>query len=118
MLLAGIGFVFRQTLEANLNDHIREVLDQEWAAIKGYLQIDPQNGRVWFYDKDDPDEALIVERLRSVYLLADANGVPVESSTIYRSIGVDHPEQIRAVVRSQKPEWRFRATRQGVPYLI
>src|SRR5438105_12444523 len=63
ILLVGLGVVFRQVLKNNLDAQATGVLNEEWGAVKGYLRID-KNGPDWFYDKDDPDEAYIVERLR------------------------------------------------------
>ena len=34
ILLALIGFLFRQTLIESLDSQLREVLEQEWAAVK------------------------------------------------------------------------------------
>src|SRR5205085_7190988 len=71
ILLVGLGVVFREVLKNNLDAQATGVLNEEWGAVKGYLRID-KNGPEWFYDRKDPDENLIVERLRHVYLLADA----------------------------------------------
>lgn len=117
LLLGFVGAVFRQTLAASLDRHIREVLNQEWAAIKGYLRV--ENGQpVWFYDREDPDESFIVGRLQHFYLLTDAEGGVIESSEEYSSLGIDSPEDIRAVMRSPKPVWNVRKNAKGVPFLI
>ena len=51
----------------------RRALEEEWGAVKGYLQIENQRP-MWMADPSDPEEAYIVERLRHVYVLTDANG--------------------------------------------
>jgi heavy metal sensor kinase len=117
LLLLGIGLLFRQTLSANLERQARDLLDQEWATVRGYLRI--ENGRpFWYYDRMDPDETYIVSRLQRVYLLADAQGEPVESSELYRGIGIERPERIRELMRHNGPSWRTRTGPSGVPYLI
>ena len=39
LMLAGAGMVSRQFLASRLDENIRDVLNQEWAAMKGYLHI-------------------------------------------------------------------------------
>jgi heavy metal sensor kinase len=113
----GIGLLFRQTLSANLERQTRDLLDQEWATVRGYLRI--ESGRpFWYYDRMDPDETYIVSRLQRVYLLADAQGDPVESSEIYRAIGIEPPERIRELMRLNGPSWRTRTGASGTAYLI
>ncbi|MCC6862145.1 MAG: heavy metal sensor histidine kinase [Bryobacterales bacterium] len=119
---AGLGAVFRHTLENILEARTREALVQEWAALKGYLHIDQRrinrSGPIWFYDREDPDESFIVARLQRIYLLADAEGRVIERSSMYRSIGIDSPEQIREVIRGEMPVWRIRDDPDGTPFLI
>jgi heavy metal sensor kinase len=117
LLLLGLGALFRQTLNANLHSQLRDVLDQEWAAVKGYLRI--ENGRpLWYYDPIDPDETFIVTRLQRVYLLADPEGKVLESSETYRMIGIESPDEIRELIRSNRTSWRVREAPNGVSYLI
>ena len=117
VMLIGVGAIYRQTLSASLDAQTRDGLDQEWAAAKGYLHV--ENDRpIWFYDHNDPDESFIVERLRRVYMLADAQGNVMENSVIYKSLGVDSPAEIAVVIRSSKPIWTVRKDPHGVPYLI
>ena len=116
-MLISVGAIFRQKLEASLDAQIRDGLQQEWAAAKGYLKI--EKGRPdWFYDHNDPDESFIVERLRRVYLLTDAHGSVLQNSEIYKSIGFDSPSEIAAALRSPAPGWKIRKSDKGVSYLI
>ena len=117
LLLLGLGLLFRQALSANFERQTRDLLDQEWATVRGYLRID--SGRpYWYYDRMDPDETYIVSRLQRVYLLADAKGEPIESSAIYRGLGIERPERIREMMRQSGPSWRIRTGPSGIPYLI
>ena len=129
LLLVGIATLFRERLAYSLNSEAHDVLDQEWAAMKGYLRIEkvpvkghshkpPEWRYVWQYDPADPDEDFIVQRIRRVYLLTDATGHVMEVSTIYDSIGVDTPQQIQAAIKSPQPIWRLRTNSRGTPYLI
>ncbi len=114
--MAAVGFVFHKTLESTLERQTREVLDQEWAAMKGYLRIEEKP--LWYFDPLDLDEAFIVGRIRLIYLIADANGKVLEGSDAYESLGIDTPEEIRATLRSQQPVWRVRTSSRNVPFLI
>ena len=117
LFLIGISVLLRARLASTLDVQSREVLEQEWAALKGYLRVE-KNQPIWFYDRYDPDEAFIVNRLQRVYMLAEANGTVRESSDLYRSIGLDSPEEIQAVIRSSHPVWKRVRNRQGIPFLI
>jgi len=119
--LIGVGSVYRQKLAASLDTQVRDGLEQEWAAAKGYLRIEKGRDGVratWYYDHFDPDESFIVGRIQRVYMLADANGSVMEISEAYKSIGADTPAQIAAVIRSSQPGWKERKDVQGVPFLI
>ena len=124
VMLIGVGTLYRQKLAASLDTQIRDGLEQEWAAVKGYLRI--ENGRpIWYYDRDDPDESFIIERLRHVYVVADGHGKVLadtqgnlQISAAYESIGRDTPAHVAAVFRSPLPQWEVRKSAKGVPYLI
>lgn len=117
LVLLGAAFLFRQTLATSLDLQSHDLLDQEWAAMKGYLRIETKQP-IWFFDRNDPDENFIVERVRRVYLLADAEGKPMEWSALYQSIGFDSPSGIRAVINGQKPVWSTRYNSRGTAFLI
>ena len=124
VMLIGVGTLYRQKLADSLDAQIRDGVEQEWAAVKGYLRI--ENGRpIWYYDRDDPDESFIIERLRRVYVVADGQGTVLSDaqgnlqiSEAYESIGRDTPAHIAAVLRSPQPHWEVRKSAKGVPYLI
>jgi heavy metal sensor kinase len=117
LLLAIAGLIFLKFLQGSLNNSIRENLDQEWAAMKGFLRI--VNGKPeWFYDKEDLDESYIVSRIRRVYLITDAYGTVLEPSDTYASIGEDTPDEVRAALASKEPTWKVKHTADGARYLI
>jgi heavy metal sensor kinase len=69
-------------------------------------------------DSTDPEEAYIVERLRHVYLLTDANGKVMEHSQTYDSIGIDSPQEISRILTLPQGEIHVRRDPDGVPYMI
>ena len=117
LMFTVVAGVFRQSLESFLDRQVHENLDQDWAAIKGYLRI--QKGvPTWYFDEHDPDEAAVVGRLRRVYVLADANGKVIEGTDLYVSLGMDTAAQIRSVVESGATRFRESRDAHGVPYVI
>ncbi|HWB85364.1 MAG TPA: ATP-binding protein [Bryobacteraceae bacterium] len=141
LLLIGVAALVRERLAASLDNQVHEVLNQEWAAMKGYLRIERnrRTGKVepyWYYDREDPDESLIVRRIQRVYLATDADGNVLESSTAYQDIGVDPPSVVQERVREATPKkgstamasaapetggkvfWTEKRDPQGAPYLI
>jgi heavy metal sensor kinase len=117
LLLAFLGIVFRQTLSATFKSQMRSILEEEWGAAKGYLRTGAA-GPDWVFDKEDPDESFVVNRIRRVYLLADTQGHALEHSEIYDSIGLDSPDEIKKILQSGQPAIRIRKDDKGIPYMI
>ena len=137
-LLTGVALAFRARLASALDNQIQEELNGDWAAMKGYMRIEPvldfgnKICSAWYYDVDDPDETTIVLDTRKIYLVADQYGNPIPDSithepavsTAYDDIGVDKPGDIRKkvleAVSSGKPKifWEDRKTSTGEPVKI
>jgi heavy metal sensor kinase len=122
ILLAAIGFFFWRHLKQGAELDVHTTVDADWDATIGYLHFDNQRPE-WEYDRTDPDEAYAVERLRHVYLLTDANGIVLQSSTIYDSIGVDKQQtkdMIQRVLKEKTrvPEYSIQKDQDGIPYMI
>jgi heavy metal sensor kinase len=117
IVLVGIGFVFRETLRQTLESHARDILNEEYVSIKGYLRIE-HNTDVWYADKEDPEEAAFLQRLRRIILVTEADGHVLEASDAYITLGVDSPEEVKRIVASGKTDWTVRTNTRGVPYLI
>jgi heavy metal sensor kinase len=116
LLLVALGLLFRETLSRIFENQMQDTLKEEFGAVKLYLR--PGASNPWFYDKNDPDESFTVERLRRVYMLADTAGHPLEWSVLYKSIGLDSPDEIQAILKSGQPSTRIRRDSQGIPYMI
>ena len=125
VLLGFVGFFFRETLSSLYETQMHNVLTEEWAAVRGYLRIEkPKKGKgtqheiVWYFDRADPEEALIVDRLKQVYVLMDANGHPIEVGPRYGDLPWDTPDEIRRAVRTKEPLWKIKHNKRGEKYLI
>jgi heavy metal sensor kinase len=133
VLLIGAAELFRERLATALDDQVHGSLEQEWAALKGYLRIEknPDTGKnqpYWYYDDEDPDESLIVRRIQRIYLITDEDGEVLQRSETYQDLGIDSPKEIQARVReamaSKKPApsgmifWAEKRDRRGMAYLI
>jgi hypothetical protein len=122
VLLLTVAMLFRQRLERVQTLEVQDTLEQQWAALKGYMRVEPSAGvyyACWYFDDKDPDEATIVLDIKKVYLITDASGNIVknclthdpEISTTYDDIGVDTATiktQVAAAVASNKPVAFFR----------
>ncbi len=117
VLLLAIGLVFRGSLSAILDEQMRETLEEEWGAAKGYLRIE-NHQPVWWSDPNDPEEAFVVERLRHVFLLADERGTAKQWSETYERLGIESPQAIRAILEQKGPVFTARRDSRGVPYLL
>jgi heavy metal sensor kinase len=116
-LLAMIGLFFRANLKNEAENDVRATAQADWEAAKLYLRIDNAEPE-WIEDRSDPEEAFIVERLRHVYLLTDANGNVLQSSETYSSIGIDSPAEVRRVLNMPGGETHIRWDKSGTPYMI
>jgi heavy metal sensor kinase len=120
LLLVGVTFIFRQKLASSLNDQATDDLNQSWGVVKGYLRIEgDQDSLNWLFDTSDPDENSIGARVKSVYMIADSTGRPLEGSTTYKALGFDSPATVRRVLSSSvQPVWQEKRDTRGVRYLI
>jgi two-component system OmpR family sensor kinase len=117
ILLAFLGISFRQTLSSLYDSQLRNILNEEWGAVRGYLRI--EKGKInWFYDREEPEEAIIVDRLKQIYLLTDHNGTVLEISPKYEQLGVESPQEIRDALRKKEPIWTIKRSSDGVRYLM
>jgi heavy metal sensor kinase len=118
LLLTGVGLLFRGILHNIQTDQVGDLLAEEWGAIRGFLAFEPLPAPasppgappqpaaarpvrfqpVWRFTREDPEEALIVERLRHVCLIADEAGVVLEVSPQYRLLGIESEAEIRDLI--------------------
>jgi heavy metal sensor kinase len=137
MLLIAVAVLFRQRLDKVLERQVTAALDDQWAAMKGYLRIekrrpsDRENKAAWYYDAADLDETRIVLDLKQMYLIADAKGQVILDeygeravSAAYQYIGEDPPALIKKRVEEMlKPEktptiWETRWDETGEQYRV
>src|SRR4051812_46393266 len=73
VLLALIGWGYRRNLQVELTSEVRALLDGDWDAAKGYVRIKNERPQ-WTADPNDPDDNHVLERLKYVHVITDANG--------------------------------------------
>lgn len=117
LLLVLIGVGFRNMLGSIQQAQLREGLDGDWAALRGYLQVS-QSGVAWHWDANNAQEEFTVERLRRVFLLTDRDGKVIDMSPAYRVIGPDPPAEIKAVLKLRELVWKTRYDSQGGAYMV
>ncbi len=137
LLFLCFAALFRERLKITLADQSQEEVNDEWGEMKGYLAIDHVNAndpeKAYWHYTDDPDESRIVQEIKNVYLIADANGNVIWDddsnapavSTTYKDIGIDKPADIRNRVaqaiasgKSNLPVWTPRRNSDGEHFLI
>src|SRR3954454_5184281 len=101
VLLICVTVWLHQTLTSALDNQSHHDLDQRWAAMKGYLRIErlsspdqPTMRAYWYFDSQDREESATVERIKTLYLVANKNGRPLEQSAAFRAINLDSPADI------------------------
>lgn len=84
---------------------VKDSVQSDWEAAR--FAIRPSTNRVgWSYDPSDRGEARSIERLRHIYLVADALGRPLEWSNPYKQLGFPFPP-----ASSSEPRvWEVRST--------
>ena len=117
ILLALLALVLRQFLAQTLDAQIRGALDQDWATLKGYLHVG-KGAEHWYVDQTDPDEVALEGRLHRIFFLADSKGNPIDTSDVYRTLGVDPKGQIRDVIAGKKTIWQEKVDPKGEHFLI
>ncbi len=124
LLLIGLGLVVREVLENIVRGQVYALLDEEWAAAKGYLRIEDQTA-IWYVDRFDPEESLIVNRITAggPYLFADANANIIDRSTMATNLGIATTEQVRRLVEKaphspQPPLNEVRQDGRGTEYVL
>lgn len=117
IVMASIGLTFHQALTVVFHQQAERLLDSEWNTLKGFLRA-RDTDLVWAYDPEHPEEAFTVDRLRRIFLLADAQGQIIEMSNGYASIGGESPETVRRILASGRQMTVKRTTPRGETYLV
>ena len=118
ILLTGFGFVLRGMLRGVIETTVQGLLDEEWAATKGFLRINAVGKLEWTYDPSDPEETAIVERLKLIYMIADEKGEVLESSEMYREMGFQSPALIATILSQDKPRYTFHPSVRGQIFMV
>ena len=116
--LVGLGIAFRQLLASASRRHIEQTLEEEFGEVKGFLRLE-RNQPVWFFDRQDSDEAAIVARLRNgAFLLTEADGRVLEASSLYRQLGLESKDEILSVMAAGRTRVKGRRDADGREYVI
>ncbi|MDX2266562.1 MAG: ATP-binding protein [Bryobacter sp.] len=118
LLLLALGLVLREVLSNTVENSVEEILEEEWAALRGFLEFSPNGQVLWSYDHSDREETAIVQRLQRIYMIANERGEVQESSWEYREVGFESPARIHEVLSSGQVAYEIRPNEAGQPYLI
>lgn len=118
LLLIIVGFAMRGLLASIIDREIRGVLEEEWVAVKGYMRIENRRPS-WTYERYDPEEREIIERLRSgAFMVAAEDGTILDVSSTYKALGPEKPAEIQEAIRGNRPSWIDRMDDYGYPYKL
>lgn len=117
LLLVGIGLYFRVSLENLIEARTRELIEEEWRAVRGFLRIERGQAN-WTFDPREFDDASHVERLRKLILISDREGAVLEVSNGYRAFGVETPAEIQQILAQPMPQWRLKKEGKGEAVLL
>lgn len=111
--------IFRSTLKTSLDEQAQDELNQTFVAVKGFLRIPGDADLVWILDRSDPDDNKILARIQGIEMISDSNGVVLEGSNTYKSLGFDSADYVRQVLSNPiQPVWHEKRDPSGVKYLI
>ncbi len=114
LLLVAIGWFYPQRLRIQLDYQEQATLAAQWDAAKEYFSIDHAEPH-WSNEPEDTD---VVEQLKTIYLIADANGNALDyNPDTYDTIAFS-PAEIRRIADSSKQEFSERTAKDGTAYLI
>jgi heavy metal sensor kinase len=119
ILVIAVGLILRTMLASSLERELQLVIDEEWAAAKGYMHIENYRPE-WTYDRADPEESLIVNKIQGgVYLFTDAKGQVLQRSETYKGIPLSSQAEIDSVLATRKNSvWMYKQDDDGVRYLL
>ncbi len=118
IILSSLGFVLRGVLTNVIESTVERLLDEEWAALKGFIQIDKKGALRWTHDPSDREETAIVQRLRFLYMVANRTGEVIESSDNFRDLGFESPATIVSALDSGQVRFVIRTNAQGNPFMV
>ena len=120
-ILAGPLLAYAYVVDSFWTMEAHERLDQDWSTMKGYLRV-TRDRPIWFYDRDDADERVIVGRLREFDLIRASDGRTVESSDLMAKLQSLHPSTFEVAYenarQTRQPAWVNVYDAHGRPYLI
>ncbi len=79
VVLAFVYFAGTKSLQTILENQSEEELHEQIGALKGYIHFE-DGVPTWFSDRNDPEEDAAVGWIKSVYVIANERGVPLEGS--------------------------------------
>lgn len=122
IVLALVGVVGTVTLRSLLETQSEEVLHEQLAAMRGYIQFDDEGKPYWFVDPSDSEEESAVGRLKSVFVIANEQGEAWRASDDPALNELYDPKQIRYELRqieaTHEPYLKTFVSKDNIPYQV
>jgi heavy metal sensor kinase len=118
ILLIVVGFATRELLVSLIEREIRDVLEEEWGAVKGFMRIENQRP-TWSYERYDPEELEIFERIKKgAYMVAAQDGTLLDVSETYKTLSPEKPQEVKDAIARNQAIWMDRLDDYGYPYKL
>ena len=121
VVLALVGLVGTITLRSLLEIQSEEVLHEQLAAMRGYIQFD-DGIPYWFADPSDPEEGATVGRLMTVFVIANDQGEARQASNDPALKELYNPKEIRfelqQIEATKEPYIKTFVSKDKVPYQV
>jgi len=122
IVLALVGVVGTTLLRSLLATQSEEVLREQLAAIRGYIQFDDQGKPYWFVDPSDSEEEAAVGRLKTVFVIANDMGEAWRASDdpalseLYDSKQVRY--ELKQIETTKEPYLKTFVSKDNIPYEV
>jgi len=117
LLLAAIGFGFRQNLREETEGQVHTALEEGWDGATAFLHV-ADGVPSWEEFPDDPEMEAAGLRLRAMHLLMDEQGEILSISGPYISLPTPTPAEVQRVLSRDQPETFLLEAASGAPYLV
>ncbi|HEY7304522.1 MAG TPA: ATP-binding protein [Bryobacteraceae bacterium] len=122
IVLALVAVVGTITLRSLLATQSEEVLREQLAAIRGYIQFDDQGMPYWFVDPSDSEEEAAVGRLKTIFVIANDLGEPWRASDdpalseLYNAKEVRY--ELQQIESTKEPYLKTFISKDNIPYEV
>jgi heavy metal sensor kinase len=122
IVLALVGITGTILLRRLLDIQSQEVLHEQLAAMRGYIQFDDEGIPYWFEDPSDSEEESAVGRLKTVFVIANEQGEVWRASDDPALNDLYDPKEVRyelqQIEATKEPYIKTFISKDKIPYQV